>query len=85
MEDFDLNTKEAVAARIIELCQSKNMAINALANTSGVAPSTIYSMLNTKSKNPGVVSIKKICDGLEITVREFFDSDLFDDKEQEIK
>ena len=80
-----MSTKEAVAARIIELCQSKNIAINALANISGVAPSTIYSMLNAKSKNPGVVSIKKICDGLEITVRDFFDCDLFDEREQEIK
>ena len=80
-----MNTKEAVANRILQLCQKKNLAINALANISGVAPSTIYSMLNTKSKNPGVVSIKKICDGLEITVREFFDSDLFDEREQEIK
>lgn len=80
-----MNTKEAVAARIIDLFQKKNIAINALANISGVAPSTIYSMLNNKSKNPGVVSIKKICDGLEITVREFFDSDLFDETEQEIK
>ena len=51
----------------------------------GVSPSTIYSMLNQKSQNPGVVSIKKICDGLEITVREFFDSPLFDETEQEIK
>ena len=42
-------------------------------------------MLNTKSQNPGVVSIKKICDGLEISVREFFDCPLFDDTEQEIK
>ena len=42
-------------------------------------------MLNAKSKNPGVVSIKKICDGLEITVKQFFDSPLFDDTEQEIK
>lgn len=80
-----MNTKAAVAARIVELCQKKNIAINALANTSGIAPSTIYSMLNTKSQNPGVVSIKKICDGLEITVREFFDSELFDETEQEIK
>lgn len=80
-----MNTKEAVANRILQLCQKKNLVINALANISGVAPSTIYSMLNTKSKNPGVVSIKKICDGLEITVREFFDSDLFDEREQEIQ
>lgn len=79
-----MSTKEAVAKRILELCDERNIAVNALANISGVAPSTIYSMLNEKSKNPGVVSIKKICDGLEITVREFFNSELFDSKEQEI-
>mgnify|MGYP000658173409 CR=1 FL=1 len=77
-----MNTKEAVAKRILELCEEKHIAINALANISGVAPSTIYSMLNEKSQNPGVVSIKKICDGLEITVRDFFDCDLFDSREQ---
>lgn len=80
-----MKTKEAVAQRIIELCKNRNIAVNALANISGVSPSTIYSMLNQKSKNPGVVSIKKICDGLQITVREFFDSPLFDETEQEIK
>lgn len=80
-----MNIKEAVEKRIIELCNERNMAINALANTSGVAPSTIYSMLNEKSKNPGVVSIKMICDGFNISIRQFFDSDLFDDLEQEIK
>ena len=80
-----MTTKEAVAQRIIDLCAERNIAVNALANISGVAPSTVYSMLNTKSQNPGVVSIKKICDGLEITVRQFFDSPLFDDTEQEIK
>ena len=80
-----MTTKEAVAQRIIDLCAERNIAVNALANISGVAPSTIYSMLNTKSKNPGVVSIKKICDGLEITVRQFFDCPLFDETEQEIK
>ncbi|MGN0502248.1 MAG: helix-turn-helix domain-containing protein [Ruminococcus sp.] len=80
-----MRTKEAVAQRILELCHERNIAVNALANISGVSPSTIYSMLNQKSQNPGVVSIKKICDGLEITVRQFFDSPLFDEKEQEIK
>ena len=78
-------TKEAVAQRIIDRCNERNIAINALANISGVSPSTIYSMLNQKSQNPGIVSIKKICDGLEITVREFFDDPLFDSTEQEIK
>ena len=80
-----MTTKEAVAQRIIDLCAERNIAVNALANIPGVAPSTIYSMLNTKSQNPGVVSIKKICDGLEISVREFFDCPLFDETEQEIK
>lgn len=80
-----MNIKEALEKRIIQLCDERKIAINALANISGVSPSTIYSMLNTKSMNPGVVSIKKICDGLEISVREFFDSDLFDNLEQEIK
>lgn len=80
-----MNIKQAVEKRIIELCQERNIAINTLANISGVAPSTIYSMLNEKSKNPGVVSIQKLCDGLEISIREFFNSDLFDGLEQEIK
>ena len=80
-----MRTKEAVAQRILELCRERNISVNALANISGVSPSTIYSMLNQKSQNPGVVSIKKLCDGLDITVREFFDSPLFDETEQEIK
>lgn len=80
-----MNAKEAVARRIKELCLQHGMAVNALANLCGISPSTIYSMLNAKSQNPGVVSIQKICDGLEISVREFFNSPLFEDLEQEIK
>ena len=80
-----MNTKEAVAKRIVQLCDERHIAVNALATVSGVAPSTVYSMLNEKSQNPGVVSIKKLCDGLDISVREFFNSDLFDALEQEIK
>ena len=67
-----MNTKEAVAKRILQLCEEKGLAVNALANLAGIAPSTIYSMLNEKSQNPGVVSIKKICDGIDISVRDFF-------------
>ena len=80
-----MNTKEAVAKRILDLCAERNMAVNALASISGVSPSTIYSMLNEKSKNPGVVSLKKICDGLGITLGEFFSTPEFDTLEQEIK
>lgn len=79
-----MKIKDAVAQRIINLCKEKNIAINALGNISGVNPSTIYSILNTKSQNPGVVTLQKICDGLEISIRDFFDVELFDDIEQEI-
>ena len=79
-----MTAKEAVAKRICELCAQSNMTINTLANESGISPSTIYSMLNEKSQNPGVVSLKRICDGLNISLRSFFDSDLFDDLEQDI-
>ena len=79
-----MKTKEAVAQRIIDLCRYRHIAINALANISGVAPSTVYSMLNAKSRNPGVVSLQKLCDGLGISLREFFDDSLFENSEQEI-
>lgn len=79
-----MKIKDAVAQRIINLCKERNIAINALGNISGVNPSTIYSMLNTKSKNPGVVSLQKICDGFEISIRDFFNDPLFDNIEQEI-
>ena len=80
-----MNAKQAVAKRIIDLCSEHEIAVNSLANQSGISPSTIYSMLNEKSQNPGVVSLQKICDGLGITLWEFFDDDIFDDIEQEIK
>ena len=80
-----MNTKEAVAKRILDLCAERNIAVNALASISGVSPSTIYSMLNEKSQNPGVVSIKKICDGLDITLGKFFSTPEFDTLEQEMK
>lgn len=80
-----MNTKEAIANRIIQLCNERNIAINELANTSGVSPSTVYSILNEKSQNPGAVTIKKLCDGLGITLGQFFSTPEFDALEQEIK
>lgn len=76
-----MNAKEAVAKRITELCSEREVAINAVANKAGISPSTIYSMLNYKSKNPGVVSLHKICYGLDMTLRDFFNSEIFDDIE----
>ena len=80
-----MRTKEAIANRIIQLCNERNIAINELSNISGISPSTVYSILNEKSQNPGAVTIKKLCDGLEITLGEFFSTPEFDELEQEIK
>ncbi len=80
-----MNTKQAVAKRIIQLCKEKNITINTLGNIAGINPSTIYSILNTKSKNPGIITIKKICDGLEISLIDFFNIVDFRELEQEIK
>ncbi len=80
-----MRTKEAIANRIISLCNERNIAVNELANISGVSPSTVYSILNEKSKNPGAITIKKLCDGLGITLGEFFCTKEFDELEQEIK
>lgn len=80
-----MRTKEAIAKRILEICDERNIAVNELANISGVSPSTVYSILNEKSQNPGAVTIKKLCDGLEITLGEFFSTPTFDNLEQEIK
>ena len=80
-----MHTKEAIANRILQLCDERNIAVNELANISGLSPSTVYSILNEKSQNPGAITIKKLCDGLEITLGEFFSTPEFDALEQEIK
>lgn len=80
-----MGTKEAIANRILQLCEERNIAVNELANISGISPSTVYSILNEKSQNPGTITIKKLCDGLEITLGEFFSTPEFDTLEQEIK
>ena len=80
-----MDTYTAVKNRILFLCEEKKITINKLASESGVAPSTIKNILYGKSKNPGIVTIKKICDGLEITIMEFFDTPEYKKLEQEIK
>ncbi len=67
------------------MCDERKMAVNELANISGVSPSTVYSILNEKSQNLGAVTIKKLCDGLNITLGEFFDTPEFDALDQEIE
>ena len=80
-----MNTRDVVAARITELCEQKGMTLNELANQAGITPTTVYSIFNLKSKNPGIVTLKKICDALEITLGAFFSTKEFDDLEQEIR
>ena len=80
-----MNTREAVAKRIYELCDEHGWTPNHLANVSAVPQATIKSILNGESSNPGIVTIKKLCDGFEITLSEFFSTQDFDDLEQEIR
>ncbi len=80
-----MGIKEAVVLRIRELCEQNKIKFNTLANESGLTPSTVYSVLDEKRKDIGILVLKKICDGLNITITEFFDTDLFRNLEQEIK
>ena len=80
-----MNTRQAIAKRIIELCKERCWTPNHLANISAVPQSTIKSILNGESANPGAVTIKKLCDGFDITLAQFFSTDYFDDLDQEIK
>ena len=80
-----MNTYETVKNRILHLCEEHHLSINKLANESGVAPSSIKNILYGKSKNPGVVTLKLLCDGFGITIAEFFDTEEFNALEQEIK
>lgn len=80
-----MNTREAVAVRIKELCRQRNITPNGLSYASAVPQSTIKSILNGESENPGIVTIKMLCDGLGVTLTEFFNTDSFRGMEQELK
>lgn len=80
-----MNTQEAVVYRIYELCRQKNYTPKEIAVLSNVPQTTLKSILNGGSKNPGTVTIKKLCDGFGITLYEFFSDKVFDEVEQEIK
>lgn len=80
-----METVNAIAQRIEDLCKERDITVNALSYLCGVSNSTIKSIFYGKSKNPGIITIKKICDGLGITLVDFFDVDLFIQLDQEIK
>ena len=80
-----MELKAAIAARFSQLCAQRDITVNELANRSGVTPSTVYSMMDPRRHDISVRTVKKLCDGLDISLGEFFFAPLFDDLEQEIK
>ena len=80
-----MDIKDAVVNRFSQLLSERNIKINELANISGVTPSTAYSMMDKSRREISIRTIKKFCDGLEITLGEFFSTPEFDNLEQEIK
>ncbi len=79
-----MSVKDVVAERFLEICRERGIKINELANLSGVTPSTAYSMMDKNRRDVSIITIKKFCDGLDITLGEFFSAPAFDDLEQEL-
>ena len=80
-----MNTYTAIKIRLLKLCDEKGMSVHKLAIKSAVPPSTIKNILYGKSRNPGIVTLKMLCDGLGVTLTEFFNGSEFKNLEQEIK
>ncbi len=76
---------EAVRRRIMELCQERKLSINKLCTMSGVTQSTVNNIISGRNNSATVATVKKLCDGLGITIEDFFHSPLFQDLEQEIQ
>ena len=76
---------EAVKLRIIELCNENKITVNKLSTICGITQSTLNNIVSGRNNSATISTLKKICDGLNITVQDFFASDLFDDLEQEVK
>ena len=80
-----MDVKDVIAKRFQQLCRERDIRPNELATLSGVTPSTVYSMLNPVGRNISVVTVKNLCDGLGITLGDFFNTPEFDALDQEIK
>lgn len=80
-----MNIGEATKLRILELCRENNITINKLSTISGITQSTLSNIVSGRNNSTTIATIKKICDGLNISIRYFFESNLFDNLEQEIK
>ena len=80
-----MSVKDAVVNRFISICKERNIKINELAVRSGVTASTAYSMMDCRRRDISITTIKKFCDGLDISLKDFFSSEEFDSLEQEIE
>ena len=80
-----MNISEAVKLRIVELCRERKITINKLSTVCGITQSTLNNIMHRDGSKPTVATVKKICDGLEITMAQFFTSEIFENIEQEIK
>ena len=80
-----MTVKESVVARFEEILRERKMRANELAVRAGVTPSTVYSMLDGRRKELSINVIKKLCDGLDMSLGEFFSARVFDEREQEIR
>lgn len=80
-----MRAQEAVIKRISELCEIRNISFHKLSYMSAVPPSTVKNITNGASNNTGIVTIAKLCNGLGISLSEFFDSEIFAELEQEIE
>lgn len=79
-----MNISDAVADRILQLCRDRGLTVNKLSTISGLTQSTVNDIVNRKSKNIGIVTIKMLCDGLDISITDFFDTPEFRNLEQEL-
>ncbi len=80
-----MTVKDMVVQRFQQICDERNIKPNELATRSGITPSTVYSMLDNNRRDISILTIKKLCDGLDMTLGEFFSTPEFDALEQEIK
>jgi len=80
-----MTVKDAVVFRFQQICNQRGITTNELANLSGVTPSTVYSMMDASRRDLSIITIKKLCDGLDITLGEFFSTPELDALEQEIR
>ena len=80
-----MGVKQAVVLRFQNICKERHMTYNELASVSGVTASSVYSMMDPTRENVSIVLIKKLCDGLNMTLSAFFTAEVFDALEQEIK